>query len=242
MFESVARPQLIKRRLGAGTVVSVVMHAGILTAAMLLTRYAPAKNVTEIAVALVRPVHTTPPPPPPPPAARQAVRPKTKPVKQRPVIPQAIVAPKVVPEEKPPENLPEEPLPEEDEGVEGGVVGGVAGGVVGGVQGGIVGQPPPPANARMEFNDTMTPPAILSGPTIQYTEKALEREVQGLMVVKCVVTLEGIVRECRVIQSLPFMDRAVIEALEHRRYKPALLQGRPIEVDYTFKIRLNLPQ
>ena len=62
------------------------------------------------------------------------------------------------------------------------------------------------------------------------------------MVVKCVVTIEGVVRECRVIQNLPFMDRVVIEALERRRYKPALLQGRPIEVDYTFKIRLNLPQ
>ena len=124
--------------------------------------------------------------------------------------------------------------------MEGGVV---VGGVVGGVQGGVVGQPlPPPGNVRMEFNETMTPPAMLSGPAIEYTQRALEREVQGLMVVKCVVTIEGVVRECRVIQNLPFMDRVVIEALERRRYKPALLQGRPIEVDYTFKIRLNLPQ
>jgi hypothetical protein len=37
------------------------------------------------------------------------------------------------------------------------------------------------------------------------------------------------------------MDRAVIEALEKRRYSPALLRGQPIEVDYTFKIRLTLP-
>jgi hypothetical protein len=38
------------------------------------------------------------------------------------------------------------------------------------------------------------------------------------------------------------MDRAVIEALEHRRYSPALLRGQPIEVDYTFKLTLKLPQ
>ena len=38
------------------------------------------------------------------------------------------------------------------------------------------------------------------------------------------------------------MDRAVIDALEHRRYSPALLRGQPIEVDYTFKIKLTLPQ
>jgi protein TonB len=50
------------------------------------------------------------------------------------------------------------------------------------------------------------------------------------------------VRNCRVMKSLPFMDRAVITALEQRRYSPALLHGQPIEVDYTFKIKLSLPQ
>jgi len=50
------------------------------------------------------------------------------------------------------------------------------------------------------------------------------------------------VRNCRVLKSLPFMDRAVVEALEHRRYTPALLRGQPIEVDYTFKIKLTLPR
>jgi hypothetical protein len=38
------------------------------------------------------------------------------------------------------------------------------------------------------------------------------------------------------------MDRAVIDALERRRYSPALLHGQPIEVDYTFRITLRLPQ
>ena len=94
----------------------------------------------------------------------------------------------------------------------------------------------------VEFNDTMTPPAKISGPDPQYTSQALEREVEGLMIVKCVVSTQGVVRNCRVMKSLPFMDRAVIEALEHRRYSPALLRGQPIEVDYTFKIKLTLPR
>jgi periplasmic protein TonB len=38
------------------------------------------------------------------------------------------------------------------------------------------------------------------------------------------------------------MDRAVITALEKRRYKPATFQGRPITVDYTFNLTLTLPQ
>jgi protein TonB len=93
----------------------------------------------------------------------------------------------------------------------------------------------------MDFNDSMTPPKMVSGPNPQYTERALEQEVEGLMVVKCVVTVDGLVHECRVIRSLPYMDRAVVDALEKRHYTPALLQGKPVEVAYTFSLRLTLP-
>jgi len=89
--------------------------------------------------------------------------------------------------------------------------------------------------------ESMTHPRFVSGPSPQYTEKALEREVQGTMIVRCVVTSEGKVFGCRVLKSLPFMDRAVIEALERRRYKPAMLGGRAVEVNYNFKITLRLP-
>jgi protein TonB len=89
----------------------------------------------------------------------------------------------------------------------------------------------------------MTPPRQISGPDPEYTTQALQNEVQGLMVVKCIVTLEGAVHACRVLQGLPFMDSAVVAALERRRYLPARLpDGRAVEVDYTFRIRLQLPR
>jgi protein TonB len=88
----------------------------------------------------------------------------------------------------------------------------------------------------------MTPPAKVAGPDPEYTQKALDHEVQGVMKVKCIVTIEGMVRNCRVVQSLPFMDRAVLDALERRRYKPAMLQGKAIDVNYTFTIKLTLPR
>ena len=96
-------------------------------------------------------------------------------------------------------------------------------------------------DVRMEFDERMSPPEKLGGPDPVYSEKALEREVQGTMVVRCVVTTEGKVFGCRVLKSLPFMDRAVIDALERRRYKPATLGGRAVEVNYNFKITLRLP-
>jgi hypothetical protein len=66
--------------------------------------------------------------------------------------------------------------------------------------------------------------------------------VEGLMVVRCVVSIKGYVNACQVVRGLPLMNGAAVSALERRRYHPALLQGRPVAVYYTFKIRLTLPK
>jgi periplasmic protein TonB len=88
----------------------------------------------------------------------------------------------------------------------------------------------------------MTPPQRLSGPDPTYTREALEHEVEGTMLVQCVVTAAGDVQACRVLRGLPFMNRAVVDALERRRYAPARLpDGRAVDTEYVFHIRLQLP-
>ena len=62
-----------------------------------------------------------------------------------------------------------------------------------------------------------------------------------LWMLKNVVTAEGQVRTCKVVKGLPFMNTAVIGALERRKYKPAAAHGKPVDVYYTFNIRLKLP-
>ncbi|OFX26158.1 MAG: hypothetical protein A2V77_11135 [Anaeromyxobacter sp. RBG_16_69_14] len=88
----------------------------------------------------------------------------------------------------------------------------------------------------------MTPPVLVAGPPLEYTQQALDREVEGVMVVECMVAVDGTVHACRVLKSLPFMDRTVVENLEHRRYKPATLGGKSLDVQYTFTIRLKIPR
>jgi protein TonB len=82
--------------------------------------------------------------------------------------------------------------------------------------------------------DRMTAPRRLSGPDPQYTPRAIEAQIEGSMLVRCILTADGTVYGCIVLKSLPFMDAAVIQALEHRRYTPALVDGRPVEVEYLF--------
>jgi TonB family protein len=94
----------------------------------------------------------------------------------------------------------------------------------------------------LPFGAGMTRPERLSGPIPQYTKEALEKRSEGLMIVKCIITREGEVRNCRIVKPLPFMEEAVLDALYQSRYKPVTLEGKPVQVDYTFNIRLSLPE
>jgi len=99
-----------------------------------------------------------------------------------------------------------------------------------------------PSDTAVEFNDTMTAPSMISGPAPEYTQEALDRGIEGTMSVRCIVTVAGQVQNCKVLKGLPYMDSAVLRALQSRKYKPATAEGRPVDVYYTFTIRLKLPQ
>ena len=242
MFDEVTKREGGKRAaqrsawIAGSTALQTALVAGIIFASAALAKRVTEAPVVDVKLVRAAPQPAPPPPPPPPPARRAPQKPKTE-AKPRPQV--AMVQPKEVPQElKPPDPTPPEP---EEAGSEDGVEGGVIGGVVGGVVGSAPAPPPQPAGP-VKFNTAMSAPVLMSGPPLEYTQQALEREVEGVMVVECVVTTDGSVHDCRVLHSVPFMDRAVVQNLEHRRYKPATLGGKALDVQYTFTIRLKLPQ
>ncbi|MCY1015096.1 energy transducer TonB [Pyxidicoccus sp. MSG2] len=95
---------------------------------------------------------------------------------------------------------------------------------------------------NLPFGDGMTPPVMLSGAPIEYTSLARAAEVEGTLIAKCVITREGQMRDCRVLKGLAYMDEAVVEALETRRYRPVTFQGSPVSVSYHVTVRLKLPR
>ena len=84
-------------------------------------------------------------------------------------------------------------------------------------------------------------PYLISGPNPFYTQEAVQHHVSGLFVAKCRVPLSGPLNNCRVLKHLPMMDDSILQALKHRRYAPALVEGVPAETDYVFRIFLHLP-
>lgn len=109
------------------------------------------------------------------------------------------------------------------------------------VPGEVLGDPEEIGCFRFTSRGMMAHPELLSGEKLQYTPEALAARVQGLMIVRCTITREGKVEKCRVLKSLPHMEQAAISALESRRYRPVMFQGRPLCVSYTFTIKLRLP-
>jgi serine/threonine-protein kinase len=110
--------------------------------------------------------------------------------------------------------------------------------------------PPPPVAAAapapggvMPFNsETMNRPQVVEkGKPLQYTPEALHARVEGSMIVKCVISTAGRVENCRFIKTLPYMEKAVLEALTSRTYKPIMQDGRVVPVDYLFEVKLKLP-
>lgn len=239
MFQGLSRK---KAKTGRGIAVSLFIHLAAIGVFVAVSARGAVKQEEGTKVEFFNP----PPPPPPPPAGGGSSTPKT--IKKRPQEVKTFQQPQEIPKEIPKKQEPEEASQNdsnqkgEEGGVVGGVEGGVKGGVVGGTVGGVLGGVLGGTGTRLDFDARMKAPKMISGPQVAYTEKALENDIEGLLILKCVLTVQGEVKDCEVVQSLKYMDRAVIEVLQARKYSPVTLQGQPIEVTYTFRIRLNLPK
>jgi periplasmic protein TonB len=186
-----------------------------------------------------------PPPPPPPPPPKKRTTPKKVEVKPQPVVPQEMMAPKEIPkqEEPPP---PQEDTGDDsgsDEGVEGGVEGGVAGGVVGGV---VSDQKPPP-----KIEPPKPPePAILDQATVRkgrisgrdpaYPPQAESRQIEGTVIAKITIGVDGRVKSIVFLQTHPMFERNIRQAVEGWAFRPHIVGGRPVPVITTYKFVFRL--
>ncbi|MET0593207.1 MAG: energy transducer TonB [Polyangiaceae bacterium] len=91
------------------------------------------------------------------------------------------------------------------------------------------------------FGEGMQRPTLLAHPAPVYSREANAAHASGVVIAKCVITLEGTLRQCRIVRGVAHMDAAVLEALSQWRYTPVMFQGRPVSVDYTINLRLVAP-
>jgi TonB family protein len=105
--------------------------------------------------------------------------------------------------------------------------------------------PPPPAPVdgvmplRVGVNN-VGPPAKLRDVQPEYPIEAKIKNVQGVVVLDVVVDASGAVRETLVLQSIPLLDKAAIDAVQQWRFQPTLLNGQPMPVVMTVTVNFAL--
>jgi len=190
-------------------------------------------------------VEAKPPPPPPPPKPKLAPRPAPPAVAKAPpaaaptVAPAPIVVPKEVPLEKPPEAATETvaaaPI----------AVGGtgtlVPGGVVGGVPGGDTLAGGGGRAAPINLPESGTPPEPLaSNLTPEYPAEARSKGLEGMVILKGVVDVDGRVSQLKVMRGDEPFASAALAAAKTWRFKPAIVAGQPTAVFRIFKVPFRL--
>ena len=63
-----------------------------------------------------------------------------------------------------------------------------------------------------------------------------DEPVLGCVVVNCLITALGTVRECQVLEPVGPQAKALLKQLERRRYQPAVCDGKAVETTYTYRI------
>ena len=64
----------------------------------------------------------------------------------------------------------------------------------------------------------------------EYPKTALDKRVQGTVQLEVVIGIDGRVKDARVLQSVPLLDQAAIEATLLARYEPVQVYGNPVSV------------
>lgn len=184
-----------------------------------------------------------PPPPQPEPPPPEPERPEPRPRVQRDELVQ-------------PEEISDEELEESDDAlVDDDGTGGPVDGFLDGTRGGTgtapapepepePEPPPPPPRPR---GPVMRPENATGGdmiggmPPITYPPGARASGVQGMVIIKCAIDLEGVPQRCTVLRGAEPLHAAALANVRARRFTPVRLpDGTPIEVWKIFPVRFQL--
>jgi len=190
-----------------------------------------------------------PPPPPPPPPPTEA--PKVVQVK---VIPRQfdsgrLMQPKSVPTAIAVIKEEELPPPSTGGGVAGGI-GGVSSGLLSGI---LAGSTPVIAAAPVKKVEAPKPvQRIVVGGKVQeasithrevpaYPPLARSTRIQGHVILSAIISVDGTIKELRLVSGHPLLAPAAMAAIKKWTYKPTLLNGEPVEVsteiDFNFTLQ-----
>jgi TonB family protein len=95
----------------------------------------------------------------------------------------------------------------------------------------VAGQAAQPPAEPYRLGPGVTAPKLIHDEKPQYTSDAMRRGIQGVVMIECVVEIDGTPSNIRVTQSLdPDLDQQAIKAMRGWRFTPGTKDGQPVRV------------
>ena len=214
--------------------VSIALHAGAISALLLVPLVVgndvmpgPARAATRYVSAV-----PTPPSPPGPPPPKGDVSPA-----QRVLAP--VTAADTIEQEKPiqpystsdPGGVPSIGAPGSPSGVDFGGIG---------TPNAVVMPPPPPPREPVRIGGVIREPKRIVDVPPVYPPLAIAAQKEGVVIMEATIDERGNVVRVRVLRSEPLLDAAAVSAVERWRYTPTLLNNQPVPVLMTVTVRFKL--
>ena len=73
-----------------------------------------------------------------------------------------------------------------------------------------------------------------------YPEKAKKQRVTGTVVVRLTIGADGLVKDARIIKSIPLLDQATLDAVRQWTFTPGTVDGKPVEVESAVTVNFTL--
>ena len=95
---------------------------------------------------------------------------------------------------------------------------------------------------EISTTDLVTPPKVLTHPAAAYTNEAVQRGVQGNVIVQAYFDADGNITVLKVVKGLGYgLDENALAALKDWRFSPALSNGLPVSAVAEIEVPFQLP-
>jgi TonB family protein len=76
--------------------------------------------------------------------------------------------------------------------------------------------------------DSDRPPRQVKTINPQYSQEAFDKNIEGIVLVEILIDRRGRVVRARVLESIPLLDTAALDAVCQWRFEPAMKDGQPV--------------
>jgi protein TonB len=75
-----------------------------------------------------------------------------------------------------------------------------------------------------------------------YPTQAQQAQVQGEVVLQALIAKDGTIADLRPVSGPQVLSEAAMKAVRQWRFKPYLVDGKPVEVQTNIRVNFNLPK